>query len=264
LKIRVMVGEDERLAREELVYLIEQEEDCVICGVAENGEQVLELGRQENPDLIFLDIHMPHMTGLDAAKILFTNKVQNKRDLPLLVFTTAYDEYAIAAFGVEASDYLLKPYDATRFRETMARIRRQLTHLQIHVEPQKITETVVKKDNLSSINLPFQKLLVDEGDKLVIISEEEILYAVRQERLIEIHTEKEVVQAKWTLQELEQKLRGLPFYRPHRSYLVNLNFVHEIIPWFNGAYTIVLDDKDRTNIPVSRSSAKELFEILGQ
>jgi two-component system, LytTR family, response regulator LytT len=262
LKIRVVIGEDERLAREELVYLIEQEEDCILCGAAENGEQVLDLYHRESPDVIFLDIHMPHMSGMDAAKILFAEKMQGNRELPLIVFTTAYDEYAIAAFGVEASDYLLKPYDVSRFQETMMRIRRKLSH-SAYGTSLKDTE-IVKTAFQSTMNVPFQKLLVDEGDKLVILSAEDILYAVRQERLVEIHTEREVVQVKWTLQELEQKLRGFPFYRPHRSYLVNLNFVHEIIPWFNGAYTIVLDDKARTNIPVSRSSAKDLFEILGQ
>ncbi len=263
LKIKVLVADDERLAREEIIYFIEQEEDCILCGVAENGEQVLEKYQDLKPDVVFLDIQMPYMSGMDAAKVLFEYKLQQQNTLPLIVFTTAYDAYAIQAFGVDASDYLLKPYDAKKFKAMMARVRRKLNSFQAENRDYRSLEPA-KNIVTEAANYQLQKLLVDEGDKLVILAAKDILYAVRQERVVEIHTEKEVVQAKWTLQELEQKLHGMPFYRSHRSYLVNLNYVHEIIPWFNGAYTIVLNDDEKTNIPVSRSSAKELFEILGQ
>ncbi len=256
-----MIAEDERLARDELAYLIEQEEDCVLCGVAENGQELLQMVEGCKPDVIFVDIQMPHLSGMDAAKELLAVKLQRVRLRPLIVFTTAYDEYAIQAFSVEVTDYLLKPYDSKRFQETMARIRRTMAHASEGMGKNTGGPRISAKE---SINFDFQKLLIDDGDKVVLVPARDIQYAVRQDRLIEIHTEQECLQAKWTLQELEQKLHGLPFYRSHRSYLVNLNFVHEIIPWFNGAYTIVLNDKTKTKIPVSRSSARELFEILGQ
>lgn len=105
---------------------------------------------------------------------------------------------------------------------------------------------------------------MDHGEKMVVLSPTSISYAVRVERLLEIHTEKEILQSKMTLQELEDKLREFPFFRTHRSYLVNLEHIREITPWFNGAYNLVLKDENQSRVPVSRSAAKRLFQLLGR
>lgn len=238
MKIKALVAEDERLVREELMYLLQQEDDFDVCPGAENGQQLLSLYHLYEPDVIFLDIQMPSLSGMDAAQKLV---VQQKKT-PLFVFVTAYEEHAVQAFNLEATDYLLKPYDENRFQETLHRIRKGLTH----VPP-----------------VPYQsKLLVEDEAKLVVLTPESIVYAARVDRLIEIHTTREVVRSKMTLHELEAKLKGHPFYRSHRSYLVNLNYIDEIEPWFNGAYNIVLADEMQTKIPVSRTSAKPLFQLL--
>jgi two-component system response regulator LytT len=238
MKIKALIAEDERLVREELAYLLQQEDDFVLCPGAENGRQLLELYEQYEPDVIFLDVHMPSLSGIDAAQQL--TRLGKK---PLIVFVTAYDEHAVEAFQLEAVDYLLKPYDVDRLRETLTRIRKHLA------------SPPVKQHQAS-------KILVDDKEKMAVLNPETIYYAARVDRFIEIHTEKGKIETKMTLQELEEKLRGYSFFRPHRSYLVNLDYIKEIVPWFNGAYNLILTDKNHTQIPVSRTSAKNLFEIL--
>ncbi|MFC4769934.1 LytR/AlgR family response regulator transcription factor [Effusibacillus consociatus] len=257
MKIRAMIAEDERLAREELAYLIQEREDFILCPSAENGRQLLELYHQYRPDVIFLDIEMPLMSGMEVARELVALANKTGERTPLFVFTTAYDEYAIEAFGVEAVDYLLKPYDIERLNMAITRV---LKHF------------LLERDKLSngpSAQMSFQpprssKLLIDDGEKVVVLTPDVIQYAMRTERFIEIYTPKEKIQTRMTLQELEEKVKGFPFFRPHRSYLVNLDYINEITPWFNGAYNIILKNKEKTKIPVSRTAAKTLFAILKQ
>jgi two-component system response regulator LytT len=242
MKIKVMIAEDERLTREELAYLLHQEEDFILCPSAENGQQLLDLYYQYEPDVIFLDIHMPSLSGIEAAKQLRNHSKKTKK-VPYFIFTTAYDEYAIEAFNLEAIDYLLKPYDTDRFKEAISRVYKYLDQ----PSPQRPTSS---------------KLLIEDGEKMVVLTPESIYYAVRSDRHVEVHTEKGMIQTKITLQELEEKLTRSTFFRSHRSYLVNLDYIHEIVPWFNGAYNLILKTKEKTQIPVSRSAAKSLFEIL--
>ncbi len=255
MTIRVMVAEDERLVREELIYMLQQEEDLLLCPSAESGEQLLDLYEKYAPDVIFLDIHMPMLSGVDVAKKL---SKENKA-LPLFVFITAYDDYALEAFEVEAVDYLLKPYDESRLKKALDRVRRRMSNA---LQPDSL---ISKKERDSSASIPAtSKLLIDDGEKVVVLSPESIYYATRVDRFVEIHTENEFVQGKMTLQELEEKLKGFPFFRTHRSYLVNLDYIQEITPWFNGAYNLILKGENKTQIPVSRSAQKKLFKLLEQ
>ncbi|MCF6094976.1 LytTR family DNA-binding domain-containing protein [Microaerobacter geothermalis] len=246
MKIKAMIAEDERLVREELAYLIQHEEDFILCPSAENGQQLLELNDKYQPDVIFLDIHMPGLSGIKVAEKI---KADNP-NAPLIVFTTAYDEYALQAFDLEAVDYLLKPYDTGRFKEAINRIRKKFA---LEAKPFSVPDA--KRSQPS-------KLLIEDGEKVVVVNPHSIYYVVRAERYLEIHTDQEIMQTKMTLQELEEKLRDLPFFRSHRSYLVNIEYIQEIVPWFNGAYNLILKNKEKTKIPVSRSSAKHLFEIF--
>lgn len=246
--MHVMIAEDEHLAREELIYLLKKEQDVALCPSAENGEQLIELYMKYEPDIIFLDVQMPGMDGLNAAKYI---RELTYSHLPLFIFTTAYDEYAMDAFEIEATDYLLKPYDDTRFLKMMKRVRKQMG-------------TAENKHYQQQSQLPVTKLLIDDGDRIVILSPDSIYYAVPSNRMLEIHTKDEVIESRMTLQELEGKLAGLSFFRTHRSYLVNLNYIKDITPWFNGTSNITLMDKDYTTIPVSRSARKVLLELFKQ
>ncbi|SER60937.1 two component transcriptional regulator, LytTR family [Gracilibacillus ureilyticus] len=238
--IHVMIAEDERLGREELIYLLEQEEDVVICPSAENGEQLLELYEEYSPDVLFLDIHMPCLTGLEVASIL--RKETGER--PVIVFTTAYDSYAVQAFDLKVTDYLLKPFDKERFTRTMERVR----------------EDLLKKNNKRP---KIDKLVISLDKKIVVIDPNQIGYAVREGRQVNLHMlNNEMIETKMNLKELEEKLLNFSFYRPHRSYLVNLNAIEEITPWFNGAYNIVIGDKEKTKVPMSRNTARDFFDLL--
>lgn len=249
----MMIAEDEYLAREELLYLLEKEKDIELLPSAETGEQLLDLYFEHRPEVIFLDIEMPGITGVEAAKQIMSST----KNAPIFVFTTAYDAYAIDAFEVEAVDYLLKPFDQVRLQQTLERVRNRVA------DKKQETNSLVE-ESTPPPSATGNKLLVDDGEKMIVLAPESIYYAVPSQRMLEIHTENEVIESKMTLQELEKKLEGRAFYRTHRSYLVNLNHILEITPWFNGAYNITLKNKDKTSIPVSRSARKALFEKFGQ
>lgn len=271
-----MIAEDEHLAREELAYLIRQEEDVELCPSAENGQQLLQLYRRYRPDVIFLDIEMPKRSGIDAARRIREDSRETDGTAPLFVFTTAYDEYAVQAFDLEAVDYLLKPFDPDRLQEAMARVRKALQlsramsdRNQTEASPEEESVRLQNGKETLSRHSPDQKqrpskLLVEDGEKVVVLDPTTIYYAVRVNRRVAIHTEKEVILAKITLQELEELLRDYPFFRSHRSYLVNLDCIKEIVPWFNGACNLILRNKEDTKIPVSRAAVKPLFELLRQ
>ncbi|MFD1849763.1 LytR/AlgR family response regulator transcription factor [Oceanobacillus bengalensis] len=246
MNIRTMIAEDEMMARKELLYLLKDEKGIILTPHAETGEQLIELYTEHQPDVIFLDVEMPGFTGMEAARYITDQTVG---DTPLFVFTTAYDEYAMDAFEIEAVDYLLKPYDETRFKKSMMRIRKAI------MSREKLEKTVNVKPTAS-------KLLVDDGERVVVLAPDSIYYAVPNKRLLEIHTEDKVIMSRMTLQELEDELSGHLFFRTHRSYLVNLNHVLEITPWFNGTSNLTLKDKNRTKIPVSRSASKSLLKTF--
>ncbi|UFJ41496.1 LytTR family DNA-binding domain-containing protein [Brevibacillus humidisoli] len=254
--IKVMIADDERLAREELGYLLEQEKDVVLLPSATNGRELLELVRKHEPEVLFLDIKMPEMEGIQAARILAASE-----RCPLIVCSTAYEDYAVEAFGLNAVDYLLKPTDPSRFKETMNRVRVRLAQ-QNNRNAEREAAGLSAAASAAPAAGKLSKLLLDDGSRLVVIDPEAILYAEREDRLINIYTLQQRFTSKMTLQQLEQKLAAYAFFRTHRSYLVNLNYVYELIPWFNGAYNVTLKDEQRTQIPVSRSCAKDLLKLL--
>ncbi|RHW29609.1 LytR/AlgR family response regulator transcription factor [Oceanobacillus profundus] len=249
MKIHTIIAEDEQLAREELIYLLEKEQDVKLLPSAETGEQLVELYLEHEPDVIFLDVHMPGMRGVEAAKKI-TELAYMK--VPLFVFTTAYDEYAVEAFEIEAIDYMLKPYDTERFQTAMNRIRKRMQQVERNGQDLSIQGRT-----------QATKLLIDDNDRTVVLSPDAIYYAVPFKRMLEIHTEDKIIHSRMTLQELEKKLQGYAFFRTHRSYLVNLNHVQEITPWFNGTSNVTLKDKKQTTIPVSRAARKHLFDLFG-
>lgn len=255
MKIKVMLAEDERLAREELEFLLGGYDDLILCASVTNGKELLEKYKDYSPDVIFLDIQMPELEGMQVAQQLKSTETS-----PLIVFTTAYDQYAVEAFGLNAIDYLLKPFDEDRLKEAVNRVRKEMLNNKQskvrHTQPKEIDTLFIERFNKIS------KLLLDDGERLSVIDPQAIYYVMREERVVRIFTLDKDYQTKLTLQELEEKLSPFHFFRSHRSYLVNLHYVEEILPWFNGAYNLILKDKPKTKIPVSRSSAKELLQKL--
>ncbi|MCR8641225.1 LytTR family DNA-binding domain-containing protein [Paenibacillus sp. N1-5-1-14] len=252
-KIKVMIAEDEWLARKELRFLLEQEEDLELLPDASNGTELLEFVDKWEPNIIFMDIHMPELDGMGAARLL-----QSAASQALIAFTTAHDDYAVEAFGLNAVDYLLKPYSHERLKETLTRIRKNL------VTQDAQAGGVVSKKSLSTLKTgKWSKLLITDGEKHVLLDPETILYAEIEEKTTHIYTSsQQAYTTKMSLNDLEHKLAEYPFFRPHRSFLVNLNQIEEIVPWFNGAFNIILKHDKRAQIPVSREMAKELFRLL--
>ncbi|WP_326998683.1 LytR/AlgR family response regulator transcription factor [Cohnella kolymensis] len=225
MKLRVLIAEDERLAREELIYLLSKEPDIVVLPPAASGLEALELALQHKPDAIFLDVQMPEMDGIQAAR-----RLHEIHPRPFIVFTTAYDQYALEAFQLEAVDYLLKPYEEERLHQTLIRIRGRKT------------EAAKGHSAKSTVDVPAlkrSKLLIDDGGRTVVLEPEFFLYAVKEEKVTRIFmADGRSYGTRQTLQELEERL-GAAFFRPHRSYLVNLDYINELEPWFNGAYNAV-------------------------
>ncbi|SDS48739.1 two component transcriptional regulator, LytTR family [Paenibacillaceae bacterium GAS479] len=299
-KLTVLIADDERLAREELVYLLSQELDVELLEPACNGREVIEAARRNKPDAIFLDVEMPELNGLQAARTL-----REESQLPMIVFTTAYEHYAVEAFGVEAVDYLLKPYDEERLGIALQRLRqrkvaqqaglssagKQVSSDSVEVSGRELAgtpstegpaqqEPPSKNRDASAIfagasegNRPTVaaglmpssrkvRLLVEDGGRMVVLDGSSLLFAMKEDKHTRIRmADGTEYSARQTLQELEERL-GLGFFRPHRSYLINLDQVREIQPWFNGAYNAVLNHAEEIKIPVSRTAAKEMMRLL--
>jgi two-component system response regulator LytT len=240
--MRIMIAEDERLAREELIYLLSKEPDVVVLPSATNGEELLELAQKYKPDVVFLDIHMPGVNGMQAAEVLL--RCQPK---PQLVFATAYDAYAVEAFQLEATDYVLKPYDEDRLRLTLNRLRERLG------TPSSVSPPAARKG----------KLLIEGENRTVIVDPAAVSFAEKEEKQTRIHmADGQTHITKFSLQELQDRLQGHRFFRTHRSYLVNVGLIAEIEPWFNGASNAILSDAKRSRIPISRIASKELLRLI--
>lgn len=238
-KINVLVVDDERYAREELIFLLGKYPDLNIIGEAGRGEDAIVQALQKQPDIVFLDVEMPVMNGLAVAKSL----VEMKK-IPLIVFATAYPQFAAEAFRIDALDYLLKPYNPVELAQTIERARQKL-------QP---------KEEDPVVN-PLGKLAVERDGEINYIFVKDILYVTPQGKSSIIRTKTNEYVVKSLLKELEPRLFPFGFFRIHRSYLVNLNAVVRLIPWFNGAYELGLEGLEE-KLPVSRNYAKELLKRL--
>ncbi|RBW71507.1 LytR/AlgR family response regulator transcription factor [Bacillus taeanensis] len=239
--IRIVVIDDEALSRDELIHLLKRYKDIHIAAEADSGEKGLEKIITEEPDVIFVDIEMGDMSGLELV-----SAIQKIKKPPLVIFATAYPDYAAKAFRYQALDYLLKPFDEEQLEDTMERIHQELT--------KKTLTPTFKEPTIG-------KLAVEDEGKIVYLIPEEIIYFYREERETIVCTKDKSYRMKTSLKELEQKLVSFSFFRTHKSYFVNLNSVKELIPWFNGAYQIKLFGSTE-EIPVSRNYVKALREHL--
>jgi two-component system LytT family response regulator/two-component system response regulator LytT len=250
--ISAILVDDEPLAREELAYLLKDLPDIEVIGTATNGVEAVELIRRLEPELVFLDVQMP---GLDG-----TGVIRRIRELgegsPYFILTTAYDQYAVEAFRLEALDYLLKPVDKERLAQSLERARRSLEERSrvAHPPPAALpAQTPAQRT----------KLLVKSNNRNFIVDARDIIYANIADGLITIATTSVEGTSNYrTIEELQANLDAETFWRVHRSYLVNVNRIKEVIPWFKSSYQIRMDDKRQTEIPVSRVQTKRLRALL--
>ena len=249
--ITAVLVDDERLAREELEFLLRDYVDIEIAGVAENGVQALEVIEKIDPDLVFLDVQMPGLDGLGLIRRLQEKNVR----LPYFVLATAFDQYAVEAFRLEAMDYLLKPVEKDRLGVTIERAKRYLAE---HGEM--VESGVVEAGRVAS---PKNKVVVRTGSRNLLIDTSEVIYATIEDGLIQIVAASVTGESSYkTIDELQGDLDPEVFWRVHRGYLVNLNRIREVNPWFHSSLMLKMDDEKGTEVPVSRAHAKKLRAFL--
>lgn len=250
--ITVVIADDEPLARDELRYLLNQIEGINILGEAKDGQEVLRLVKELSPDVLFLDIRMPPPDGMAITRELLSLGLKTK-----IIFATAYDEYAIKAFELNAMDYLLKPF-------TLERVAQALKKFQGSMERDK--DFLLRLERLITAWEKGQGLLmkvpVEKNKKVLLIDVNDILWISAREGLVFVKTEKGEHLTNLSLKELESRLDPQAFFRAHRRYLVNLNKVEEIALWSGWTHRLIIGGAKREEIPLSRSQAKKLRQML--
>jgi two-component system, LytTR family, response regulator LytT len=250
--VSTLIVDDEQLAREELSYLLKSFPEIEILDSASNGLEAVKLIEQLEPDLVFLDVQMP---GLDGLGVI--GQLRDKgAALPHFVLITAFDNYAVKAFELRALDYLLKPVEKERLAESLTRAKKAIEDKQ---QPQdKPAEAIAPKRALQRT-----KLLVRANNRNLIVDAQDMIYATIDDGLITVVTSQFEGQSNYrTIEELQSNLDPNAFWRVHRSFLVNINKIREVIPWFKSSFQLKMDDKKQTEIPVSRIQTKRLRALL--
>ncbi len=252
-KIRVLVVDDEPLARRGIRQLLDSETDFEIVGECKNGREAVSALEKLSPELIFLDIQMPLLDGFS-----FIEKV-GAQNLPEIVFVTAYDEYAIRAFEINALDYLLKPVDLERFQKTLERVREQIKNKQPRQMEQKLAAL------LENLKLPesekyLERIAIKENGRVTFLNIDEILWISSEGNYVGLHTKGETHLLRETMDAIERKLDSRKFLRLRRSTIVRIEQIKELYPLFNGEFEVVL--KSGAKLSSSRRYRQNLDALL--
>lgn len=241
--MNVIIVDDEFPARQELRYFIEKNTSMEILGEFDNGLDVLGFIQENNLDVIFLDINIPQLDGMLLAKTI--NKFKKR---PKIVFITAYADYAIEAFNLKIFDYILKPYSDER-------IISMLNKLENNSDKESVKGDAIEKSKVTN------KLSLWKDEKIHMVDVSEIYYCEARERYTYIYSKDDVYRIRESISEVEKMINKDNFFRSHRSYLVNLEKIEEIIPWFNNTYILKLN-KGKYEITVSRSKIKLFRQLM--
>jgi two-component system, LytTR family, response regulator LytT len=248
--ISALVVDDEQLAREELSFLLKDFPEIELLSTAANGPEALSLIEQLEPELVFLDVQMP---GLDGLAVIAKVRAAGG-PVPHFVLTTAFDQYAVEAFRLEALDYLLKPVEKERLADSITRARRILEEKQAAEKPLEGHAKSASHRN---------KLLVRTNNRNLIVDVQDLVYATIDDGLITVATAQFEGQSNYrTIEELQSNLDPDLFWRVHRSFLVNINKIREVIPWFKSSFQLKMNDRKQTEIPVSRIQTRRLRTLL--
>jgi two-component system, LytTR family, response regulator LytT len=253
ITLTTLIVDDEELARDELSFLLREFSDIEIAGFASNGPEALEAIEDLEPDVVFLDVQMPGIDGLSVIRQLR----EQSHHIPYFVLSTAYDQYAIEAFREEAFDYLLKPIEKERLEVTIERARRHLAE-RARRQAAEAAETSARV-----ASQPRPKILVKANSRNFIVDPSDIIFATIDDGLITLFCSQVTGSSNYrTIEELQSALDPNIFWRVHRSYLVNINRIREVVPWFKSSYQLRMDDKAQTCVPVSRVQTKRLRALL--
>jgi two-component system response regulator LytT len=256
--LRTVVVDDEQLAREELCFLLQQVAGVEVVGQAGNGVEALRVIEDHQPDLVMLDVQMPGITGFEVARRLMKAGIESQ-----VVFVTAFDQYAIEAFDVNAVDYVLKPVEPARLTTAVDRVRRRLSAERTAQKPLSGEELDRLLQALSERHERREQLAIRIEERFLLIHTDEVVHASVEDDQIRVVTNSLSGTSNYrTLDELQARLDPAVFWRVHRSHLVNINKIKEIVPWFSRNYILKMKDGKGTEIPVSRSQTRRLREYL--
>ena len=259
--LKVLVVDDERLARDELCFLLGEQPGLEVVGQAGDGIEALGLLEDLSPDVVFLDVQMPGLNGFEVARQALARGLTAE-----IVFVTAFDQYAIEAFKVNAVDYLLKPVDPDRLQQSLDRASRRVDTRRAN---DRAGGTLANEDlerlvqRIAERQSRRERLAVKVGERFFLVDADELIFATLADDAITVVAGNLTGTSNYrTLDDLQASLDPGVFWRVHRSYLVNINKIKEIVPWFSRNYILKMNDGKATEIPVSRSQTKRLRDYL--
>ena len=293
--LTALIIDDEALARQELQYLLHAAGDVTVLAQGTNGIEAVELIRTHKPDVVFLDVRMPGLDGFAVLKKVLA--LDRKMKLPQVVFATAFDQYAVKAFEVNAVDYLLKPFDGSRVRRTLEKVRKRMSSgaetaegggsagIEAHggrvahrvagaeAKLDALLRMVEEQAAMVSGNVALTgaagglgrsgKVVVRAQSRLLLVDQRDLCFSTIEEGRISVVTKTLEGESNCrTLEELMDQLDPEQFWRVHRSFVVNIQHIREVVPWFKSTYQLRMDDRKQTEIPVSRSQTKRLRELF--
>ncbi|MDX1629306.1 MAG: LytTR family transcriptional regulator DNA-binding domain-containing protein [Fulvivirga sp.] len=244
--IKAIIIDDENLAREVVRGYLQAFEDIELVAECENGFEGIKAIQELNPDLVFLDVQMPKLTGFEMLELL--------DDPPVIIFSTAYDQYALKAFELNAVDYLLKPYDKVRFEEAVAKAREKIHQQGSTTDPQKLAHAHREQQE------QLDRIVIRNGSKILIIPVDQVDYFEAQNDYVAVHSEGKKYLKKFTMKWLERALPANRFVRVHRSYIVAVDMIDKLEAYSKDAYLAML--KNGQKVPVSRAGYQLLRESL--
>ena len=237
----------------ELRYQLSQFPDVEIIGEATNGREALRLINALDYDVIFLDVQMPGMTGVELVK-----QLKGREPMPKVVFVTAYENWAVPAFELRAVDYLLKPFESQRLADTIQRLREAVGRTAAEGSPERQEEGEAPVRRPATVTF----LMAERDERQIPVQLQDVVYIFSEGYNVFAQTYSERLLVRHTLQELTERLPPEMFFRSHRSYLVNILQVKEISPYFNGAYLLRMKDKEQSEVIVSRANVKRMKELF--
>jgi len=275
MSLSALIIDDEQLARDELKYLLDSVGDVDVVAQGTNGIEAVDLIEEHHPDLVFLDVQMPGLDGFAVIKRLKERSEARARTqpvdaepLPQIIFATAYDQYAVRAFDVNAVDYLLKPFDRTRVEQAVERAKTRMSgggtagaEAQIDALLRLLNQGTGRVGTARAYQPA--KLIVQAQSRLLLVDQADICFAAIDDGIIRVVTQTFEGHSKCrTLEELLEQLDPAVYWRAHRGFVVNINHIREVVPWFKSSYQLRMNDKQQTEIPVSRSQTKRLRELF--
>ena len=257
MPISTIIIDDEKPAREELAFLLKSFPEIHLLAQGKNGLDAVNLIKEHNPDLVFLDVQMPGLDGFGVLQKL----VERKLKVPHVVFATAFDHYAVQAFDVNAIDYVLKPFDKPRLIKAIQKVKKEI---EAHTSPTERLEQLVSQLAAPKPNSTQPtKVLVRSQQRMLLVDSRDLIFASIEGGLISITAKDAEGSSNYrTLEELLDDLDSDSFWRPHRSFLVNIHHIKEVVPWFKSSFMLKMNDKKQSEIPVSRQQTKRLRELF--